>query len=245
MEMDDEQARRHFRAGRELYAAGRFALAAEEFAEAHRLSNRPELLYNMYLAYRDANAAEHAADALRRYLASNSDVADRQQLEARLQSLEATLAEQRAQDRQREMLQMETQRLREQREAELRQREEARRAREAEGASIVPWLIVGGGGLLVVAGSVTGAISLSATSEVEDACNSETKACPGDFDLEGERNQAQSLALVTDILMVAGVAAIGTGIVLAVIGSGDEEEDISASAACTRTGCAASIGGRF
>src|SRR6187401_2652142 len=64
----DEEARMRFELGRRYYDTGRFADAAAEFAEAHRLSGRMELLYNLFLAYRDAGDDVHAAETLRLYL---------------------------------------------------------------------------------------------------------------------------------------------------------------------------------
>src|SRR4051794_6738550 len=57
----DDEARVHFRLGTAYYDSGRFAQAAEEFKQAHELSQRPQLLYNLFLAYRDAGDLVHAA----------------------------------------------------------------------------------------------------------------------------------------------------------------------------------------
>lgn len=54
-QLADEQARAHFRVGQSMYDAGRFAEAAHEFEEAFRLSQRSELLFNAYVAFRDAD----------------------------------------------------------------------------------------------------------------------------------------------------------------------------------------------
>ncbi len=64
----DDVARRHFRLGRAHYANGEFAQAATEFEQAYHLSNRPALLYNVYVAYRDAQDLPHAASSLSEYL---------------------------------------------------------------------------------------------------------------------------------------------------------------------------------
>src|SRR5262245_26705132 len=83
-DMTDQQARGHFRLGRELYSQGRFADAAKEFEIAYGLSGRGSLLYNVYLAYRDAQDTVNAARALRGYLTAVADAPDRPHLEARL-----------------------------------------------------------------------------------------------------------------------------------------------------------------
>ena len=58
---DDEAARRHFRLGQAYYQNGQFPEAAAEFEQAYQLSGRPQLLYNIYLAHRDALHTRHVA----------------------------------------------------------------------------------------------------------------------------------------------------------------------------------------
>src|SRR5688500_8532502 len=83
----DDEARRHFRLAEAHYANASFEEAAREFEEAYRLSQRPQLLYNIYLAYRDAADIDHAADALRRYLELVPDAEGAAMLRGRLAAL--------------------------------------------------------------------------------------------------------------------------------------------------------------
>jgi tetratricopeptide (TPR) repeat protein len=89
---NEEQARAHFRLGRAHYDNGNFAQAGAEFEEAYRISQRAALLYNIYLAYRDANDTRKAADALRKYLQLEKNIENRGQLESRLAALDRALA---------------------------------------------------------------------------------------------------------------------------------------------------------
>src|ERR1700712_5200677 len=82
----DEEARERFELGRTFYDAGRFQQAAEEFGEAYKLSGRPQLLYNLYVANRDAANWQLAIEALRGYLDKVPDAPDRINLRARLES---------------------------------------------------------------------------------------------------------------------------------------------------------------
>ena len=82
-DMTDQQARGHFRLGRELYGQGRFREAAQEFEVAYGMSGRSQLLFNVYLAYRDAQDTQNAARALRGYLSAVPDAPDREHLTAR------------------------------------------------------------------------------------------------------------------------------------------------------------------
>src|SRR4051794_4468626 len=61
----DEQARTHFRLGNVHYEAGEFVEAAAEFQAAYELSHRPQLLYNIFVAHRDAGNLPQAISALR------------------------------------------------------------------------------------------------------------------------------------------------------------------------------------
>lgn len=88
----EEQARAHFRLGRAHYDNGNFAQAGAEFEEAYRISQRAALLYNIYLAYRDANDTRKAADALRKYLQLEKEIENRGQLQSRLAALDRALA---------------------------------------------------------------------------------------------------------------------------------------------------------
>ena len=89
---DDEAARRHFRLGQAYYQNGQFAEAATEFEQAYQLSGRAALLYNVYLAHRDALHTRQSYEALRQYLDEMPDPPDEDHLRARLQHLEDALA---------------------------------------------------------------------------------------------------------------------------------------------------------
>ena len=89
---DESEARMHFRVGRAYYDSGRFLEAAHEFEEAYRQSDRPQLLYNIFVAYRDAGRLQEAMEALRRYLELVPDAENRDQLTARLAAMERVAA---------------------------------------------------------------------------------------------------------------------------------------------------------
>ncbi len=85
----DSEARTRFQLGHNLYEQGRFEEALVEFERAHELSQRPGLLYNIYLAHRDAGHTADALTWLRRYLAEEDTIPTRAMLERRLAVLEA------------------------------------------------------------------------------------------------------------------------------------------------------------
>ncbi len=227
----EEQARLHFRAGLGLYDAGRFRQAAEEFEEAYRLSQRPELLFNAYVAYRDASDVEGAVRSLEAFLREVEDVRDRVNLEARLSSMREALAEQQTQ-------------------AALLEENERRVAEQdasAGGAEVWPWLVAAAGGAMLVAGGISGGIALSDADALVAACpNGE---CPLSVDLAGARSSAQSLAITSDVLLFGGGAVALTGVILGIVtaasGGSPSAEAPLVSAGCTPTGCVATVGGRF
>ena len=88
---DEQVARSAFQLGNAHYENGEFLEAAAQFEKAYKYSGKAQLLYNLYLAYRDANLPEKAADALRRYLREAKDVPNREQVEAKLRALERGL----------------------------------------------------------------------------------------------------------------------------------------------------------
>jgi tetratricopeptide (TPR) repeat protein len=227
----DERARAHFRAGASLYEAGRFELAAAEFQEAYNLSKRSELLYNVYVAWRDASRLPEAIAALRRYLAETPNAPDRINLEARLQSMEAAAAQQKAAA-----------------DAEAARAAEAQKApsptpsrpppparKEESSAPIGPWVLIGVGGAAVIAGAITGIFALRKTNDIEEACPKDM--CPSDFDLSGERASARRLVMATDILLFGGAVVAAGGLGWLLFAPSKREDKPTASAICGPTGC--------
>jgi tetratricopeptide (TPR) repeat protein len=235
-ELDDDAARRHFTAGRGLYDVGRFDQAAIEFEEAHRLSGRPALLYNLYIAYRDAGNIPKAAENLRRYLQEMPDVEDRVNLRARLEQLEAQAA--RESDVQSQL------------EQQQRELEERRRREQLDdgGPSPLPWIVAGVGGAALVAGTITGILALGATSTLEENCPDPNNVCSLDYeDFDEDLDTAETLVTTTDWLLLGGgiVAAAGITWGIIALASDGEEEALPATVSCSGDGCTAVVSTRF
>jgi tetratricopeptide (TPR) repeat protein len=84
---DFELAKAHYKTGEIYYERGRYPDAAREFEEAYRLSNRPELLYNMGKSYDGAGDPARALAAYRRFLAAVKQSPDRAVVDARIRAL--------------------------------------------------------------------------------------------------------------------------------------------------------------
>ena len=254
-EEEEDTARSHFRVGQLLYGEGRFQEAAEEFDRAYELSGRSELLYNAYLAHRDAGHVPEATDRLRQYLAETPDAQNRETLEGRLSAMEATVAEQEriAQMSEEERAALEADRARAAEEAEEAQRRaeelQAERARDAERRNPLPYAILGAGGALIVGSVVSGVVTRTRINELDENCPGGT--CVSSFDVASARADARRTAITTDVLLFTGLATAGTGAVLLILqrrgSGGDDEETTSAarrprvSGGCGPRGCSAEL----
>lgn len=85
----DVEARRLFEAGRSAYVEQKYQDALNYFQEAHALSERPQLLFNVGQAADRLGQREAAAQAFRDYLAAVPDAHNRAEVEARIAELEA------------------------------------------------------------------------------------------------------------------------------------------------------------
>jgi hypothetical protein len=223
-ETDDEAAHRHFTIGQANYANGGFETAAVEFDEAYRLSHRPELLYNVYVAHRDAGHRLEAAAALRQYLELVPDAANAAALRARLTVMEAELA-----------ASTET--------SEPEPTEAPVPTPHTTTPSPVGWIVGGIGAAALVASVITGVLALEAQSSLNDACGPTHDACPSDFDATVSAGRAYAAA--TDGLLIGGGLALGAGIALLFVLTDESGDAPPLTASCGPTGCAAFVHGRF
>jgi hypothetical protein len=258
-ETDDDAARRHFRLGQAHYDNGEFAEAATEFDEAYRLSQRPQLLYNVYVAYRDAGDMVHAAAALRLYLERVPDADNAAQLRARLTSMERVLAQSGStttttgggsestttgttptettptETTPTETTPTET--------TPVESTPPPSSGGGGFGSSPVGWIVGGVGLALIGAGIGTGVAALDAQSTLDQMCGPDRHSCPADF--TSRRDTGAALSAATDGLIITGGVALVTGVVLLFVlqDGGSAEQPVTAS--CGPTGCSASVTGHF
>lgn len=114
-------------------------------------------------------------------------------------------------------------------------------APEEAKSDLLPWILVGSGGALVVAGIFTGIAAYQNASVVDERCPNGT---PCDGQLGKVKDLAETLALTTDILWVVGAAAAGTGAFLLFSGDG-ESASIDASVAMSPGGGGVLLRGKF
>ncbi len=238
-DLTDQQARAHFAVGRAMYDAGRFPEAANEFQQAYDLSHRPQLLYNLYISYRDSSQLVRARDALRQYLAEVTDVPNRLHLVSRLEALETQIAEE--------------ERAHAESEAELAAAEQAaaeaemaRQQAEAEAASLRhvrpwwPWVLVGAGVVLGGVGAGLAAEASSRGASILERCvrTSTGQAVCHEESLLAGRQSVLDQALAGDVVWITGAVIGLTGLGLA-LGLPDDivGEQAPVQAACGPGGC--------
>lgn len=244
----DAAAKAKFDLGRQHYEAGRFVEAAQAFDEAYRISQLPALLYNLYLAYRDANDTPRAAVALRGYLEQTKNVANRPLLEAKLAAMEQSLRPLPAMQPAPVPAKPAPAPAPAPREATppTEPGPDAATAPDEppEKTNLVPFILMGTGGAMVIGSVVTGLMVGSAQSDLEDKCATKM-AC--DASLADTQSRGKTLAIVTDVLLFGGLALGGTGAVLFVLDGSDESTSSTpaASLACIPDACGASVRGTF
>jgi hypothetical protein len=120
-------------------------------------------------------------------------------------------------------------------------------AAKESGPGIGPWITIGTGGALLVAGAVTGFVALGKTNDISDRCPNDV--CPRSYtDLDSDRSSAKTFVRLTDAFLVSGAAVTLAGVGWLIIGTvtaepkkkGSLPPPITASlpgAACGPTGC--------
>lgn len=249
----DEEARMHYRLGRAYHDSGRFLDAAREFEESYRLSNRPELLYNIFVAYRDGGDNRNAARALRGYVELVPNADDISQLRARLEVMERNLANEPAATTTPEGTTPPTEGTEPAPTPEIVARPtdspvDTGPASPSSGGEfpLVPVIVMGAGGVLALASIGTGVAALGAQSDLDEQCPEKegTRRCDPASDWESTRDSGQTMALVTDILWITGGLAVGAGVALLFLMDSGAETSPGApmvSASCDGTGCAGSV----
>lgn len=243
----EEEARAHFRLSQSHYELGHFAEAAAELERAYALSPRPDLLYNLYVARRDAGELAAAASALRQYLDEGEHIENAALLRHRLAALEAQLAagdasvgteaddddapgdaEIAAQDAEEPSAPIEA--------GAARSTEAAVPVETSRSPSPVGYAVLGVGSAAIVAGLVTGGLALDRYGALEASCGVDHGCPPGS---EGARDEGLALATSTDALLLGGgvIAAVGVVLLFTVLDEAPSPPPVSA--ACDGDGCRA------
>lgn len=217
----DAEARGLFDEGRVAYDEGRFEDAVRAFRRAYVLSPRYQLLYNVGQAELRAGHDDRALEAFEGFLRqAPADAQHRSEVQERVNVLRgmgvtpttsveapvepavtATVVE-----------------------------EPTEPAPPSSGGDATPWIVVGVGGALVVAGAVMMGVGVSEAQRVTDAPVGSRWV-----DLQGAADSANILWGVGIGAAALGLAAVGAGIVWAVTAGGSSESG-SAGVTAVRIG---------
>jgi len=218
---DDERARIHFMAGSNYYDEGQYESAAGEFMEAYRLSHRPQLLLNASTAYERALMFDDAIAALQSYLeATPADAPDRATHERKVQSL------QELRDRYQAQQQAAQQAVAPTPEQAAQQATTQTEPEEESGGMDglqLSGLVTGSAGVaLEVVALVTGIVANNQRDDLAAICGPGGASCPPGS--QGDIDRANALAKTSTATFFVGLAAIGAGVTLFVLGGDDESE---------------------
>lgn len=224
-----------FDAGRSAFADGRYQDALQRWEVAFRLSGRPAIRYNLGLAHERLGHAEEAIAAFDNYLKWDTEGARSAEVRAKIQTLRSILkapsdtgpspatpppAEPAPAEVEGEAEPM-PERVSDDRPfAETQVPQDA----SADGAAVLPWVLIGTGSALVTGSLITGAVAKGAESDLREMCQGNVCAQT----LRDKRDDANTYALVTDVLWISGALAASVGIALLIFdggGSGDTEHD--------------------
>ncbi len=212
----DEDARAHFDAGRVAYAAGDFETAVTEFRRAYVLSGRFALLFNIGMAELRAGRDSAALTAFEGYRRqAPADAPDLGQVEERIRVLRGMGVQPEPEGGSTSAT--------DDPDAAAQTDLTAAPAEESP-SSPAPWILVGGGGALLVAGGVLMGIGAARAGDV-------TRAPAGSTwpELEDTADRAKLLWGMGLGLGALGVAAIAGGLTWRLAG-GDSDDATARSA---------------
>lgn len=206
------RARHHFEAGRQYYGEGRFEDAAREFQEAYRLTEHPDVLYNLASCYDRLERREQAIREYERYLEEKPDTPDRQRIEIRIRELHIVMdAIARA-----EQPPAVSEPPQPPAEVDVGQRDEP---------PLLPvgsWVAFGIGGASLIGAILTGVIAASLHSNVEDSCSAD--GC--DPALRDDASTGETLSVVSTVLTGVAIAGAATGVALMLFRDDDDDATV-------------------
>lgn len=250
-DLDDEIARGRFATGQSLYEAGRYVESAQEFESAYALSPRSSLLFNAYLAWRDAGRLGDAVRTLGLYLDNTPAASDHSQLSNRLRAMRQQLAADRArEDAENQAAEAERLRLEAEAEAERARAEQAQEQAREIGAQPHPagYVVTALGAAMLVGGGVLAFVANGRANDLEDACPN--RVCPTSFEREDEVGAARRMSRAADSLMLGSIGVLAAGVIM--IFTVDKypshligQPAVEPTAGCSGQGCSVGLRGQF
>lgn len=223
---DEDAAKAHFLAGSAYYEQANYADAVKEFVEAHRLSNRADLLYNISVCYERLGRWDDAIGSLQQYLRERPDAPDRAVIESRIANYEQR---------------------RDQEKARAQAPPPVAPAPPAAAAPtprrhVASWIVGGIGAGLLVAALGTGITAHLTYSDLTMKCGG-TVCNGGDQTLRDEASFGRALTISTDVLLAVGGATLATGVILFILEARKRPAPHASSGSSPRAALSAAPGG--
>ena len=234
---NEQRAREAYKTGDDHYAAGRYEESVKYFKLAYDLSKLPALLFNIANAYERMGEYEKAAEYLRQYLDSPKaeNVASVRERIRRLElSAEARKREppsdaaggqggsQAASDEESATTAGPASVTSRSSDATVQRDGGAGRSRRSKA---LPYTLLAVGAVAVAGGIAFGIVSKRAGDDADELCNDDN-LCPRAA--EDKLDRQRRFALVSDITLGVGVAAVGAGVLVLLLRDDDAEPERSA-----------------
>ncbi|MFK8003058.1 MAG: hypothetical protein AB8H86_26045 [Polyangiales bacterium] len=242
VEPDLDEARYRFRQGVVAYDSGHFADAVEHFEVAHRLSQRDEMYYNLFLAHRDNANLPGAISALELYLDSGASA----QLAPQRERLDGVLTAMR------DRVESETTRVVEvdvDVDVDVETNASGPPSTEPSGTNVR--LIAAIASFGVAAGGLAFGVAMhvkrgNEAEQLDEACRfgPEQNLCQASFDQQSLADRHSRFGGLRWLGYGIALAGVAGGVTALLLGSRSEDEpDVQAS--CHQNGCTAFVRGTF
>lgn len=218
-----EQARALYNEGATAFEAGDFESALAAFQACYDLSRLPALLFNLASSYDRLGQTHEAVRHYEAYLAAVPEADNREYVQSRLILLQEEVATEEPVHTVAPPIAIQTP-----------------TPTEPEGPSRVgPIVLIAAGGAAAVGAVVTGILSRSSRSDLNDACSG--NICPPESRSTFDAMKRQ--ALLTDVLGGVAIALVTAGVVWWIVQpSGDENEsETSVALGCSLQTCTARV----
>ncbi len=121
---------------------------------------------------------------------------------------------------------------------------------EPASSRIVPWVLTGVGGAMLLGAATTGFVVMKKVQSLDSRCPNDT--CAAGSNLDGDRDSAKRWMRATDVLLIGGGVLAGTGVLWLLFADAPHDEAPPKDAArarpdfaCSGAGCTFSLSGSF
>jgi len=219
----DEEARALYQAGLSAYNNGRFESALVHFTHGYETSDRAAFLYNIGLTQERLFQLPEALAAYRGYLEGVPQAPNRNLVEARIEQIERQLegaGDSGADTTDETATGAESGSDGQETTEDPGTTDDGSEPVEEDspgsdgggggGLMVAGFAIAGGGAALILVGAITGGLAISELDAIENTCS---PSCTPE-----ETSGGETLALVTDVLLISGGVIAAAGLIMGIVG---------------------------